>query len=162
MTPLILGSIVSGASSLAGGIVDAIQQKKQKSKLEAYQSDLNDWYKEEMATDYLDTSQAKSTLSLLRKNNKSELENLDNNLIKSGNTDEAKVAYAASLNNNYAEKVATLAGMDTEYKESIRDDYWKNSMNLLDRIDKVTVNDFGSKISPIGENIGDYIMSQYK
>lgn len=161
MIPLLIGGLVSGVSSLAGGIADAVQQNKKTKQLEKYQNDLDNWYKEEMATDYLDTSQARSTLSLLQKNKKSELDNLDNNQIKSGYTDEAKVAYAAQLNNNYADQVSKLAGLDTEYKSSVRKSYWDETSSLLDIADKISVKDIGAAVSPLGESIGDYMMSRY-
>lgn len=161
MLSLITGAAISGLSSIGGAIADSVQRKKEKKRLNSYQNSLDKWYQKEMSTDYLDTSQAKNTLSLISKRNKKELDAMNNTLIKSGNTDEAKVAYGSKINENYNDNITSLSAYDTAYKQAIKDRYWNTTSTIENQKNALRPKNLGSTISTLGEGIGDQFLSLY-
>ena len=88
----LIGSAVGALGSLFSGISARNQARKAEKQLEQRKADLQSEYAQEKNTDYLDTETARSTLALLRRQNKRAQEALNNNAVKSGASDEAKVA----------------------------------------------------------------------
>lgn len=121
-------------TSLLGGLFSGIGSRKQtrlaEKQLQQRKTDLNNWYAQEKNTDYLDTDAARSTLALLRRQNKRQMQALNNNAVKAGTSDEAKVAAAGRLNDSYADAVSRIAGMGTQRQDNLRRDYMNRSESL--------------------------------
>lgn len=55
---------------------------------------------------------------------------MNTNAVKSGATDEAKVAAANKLNKNYSQTLAQIAGLGEQHKDQVRRDYQARMDNL--------------------------------
>lgn len=134
-----LGSVAGGAlsagASILGGIFGGISTRKQLSKIEKglneKKDNLTKEYTQEKSTNFLDTDTARATLALLRRQNQQQAEAMNNNAVKAGASDEAKVAMAARLNRNYADAASQIAGMGTQYKQNLKNNY-QAQVNAVD------------------------------
>ena len=109
---LAIGAGISALSSIAGGVSANKRRKKADQILEDRRRRLDEWYQSEMNQPYLDRADSRAMLKRIRDYNEDELKALNTNAIKSGATDEAKVAAAGKLNKNYSQVVAQIAGLD--------------------------------------------------
>lgn len=148
LTAIGLGTSLLGG--LFGGIGARKQARKAEKQLQERKDNLNNWYAQEKNTNYLDTDAARSTLALLRRQNKRQMEALNNNAVKAGTSDEAKVAAAGRLNDSYADAVSRIAGMGTQYKDNLRRDY----MNRMDSLDNALFNVQMGKAQAMNDTIG--------
>lgn len=146
----LIGSAVGALGSLFSGISARNQARKAEKQLEQRKADLQSEYAQEKNTDYLDTETARSTLALLRRQNKRAQESLNNNAVKSGASDEAKVAAAARQNENYANAVSQIAGMGTQYKQRLKENYQQR----LDSLDNALYSTQMSKAQATSDMIG--------
>ena len=146
----LIGSAVGALGSLFSGISARNQARKAEKQLEQRKADLQSEYAQEKNTDYLDTETARSTLALLRRQNKRAQEALNNNAVKSGASDEAKVAAAARQNENYANAVSQIAGMGTQYKQRLKENYQQR----LDSLDNALYSTQMSKAQATSDMIG--------
>lgn len=125
-----IGSLVSGLSARS-------KAKKAEKQLLERRDALNKEYAQDKNTDYLDTEAARSTLALLRRQNRRAQEALNNNAVKGGASDEAKVAAAASQNENYANAASRIAGMGTQYKQRLKENYQRRRDSIDDQLTQV-------------------------
>lgn len=153
----IIGTAIGALSGIAGGITNAINNKKEQKIIDEKKETLTDWYNNEMATDYVDTDAAKSTLSLLRKQNKEVSDSLNNSMFKRGVSDEAKVALSSSLNDSYADAVSAMAGQDDAHKSSIQKQY-DSQLNALENKESTLKKSFGDSIASAGQYLGSGII----
>lgn len=110
MFPLIALAAISVASSIAGGISANKKQRKADQILSDRERNLKEWYNSEMNMPYLDRADSRAMLKRIRDYNEDELKAMNTNAVKSGATDEAKVAAANKLNKNYSQTLAQIAG----------------------------------------------------
>ncbi len=125
MLGLAIGTGVQALGSLVGGLVTRGREKKRQRSLDNEQNMLD--------SNYMDSENAKATLSMLHRQNKRTTEQVGNNLIRNGATAESRVATAAALNENYADTVSRLAVADEARKERDRDRYVEMSQNIASR-----------------------------
>ena len=92
MFPLIALAAISVASSIAGGISANKKQRKADQILSDRERNLKEWYNSEMNMPYLDRADSRAMLKRIRDYNEDELKAMNTNAVKSGATDEAKVA----------------------------------------------------------------------
>lgn len=149
LLPLILGG-AAGLGKIASGISAGNAAAKAEANLKARRDKAERQYLHDKNTDFLDTATAKSTLSALRKQNDRQMEANNNNSIRQGASDEAKVAMAGQLNENYADAASRLAGFGTQYKQQIEDRH----LRRLDSLDDALYNSQLNKPSALGM-IGD-------
>ena len=114
---LAIGAGISALSSIAGGVSANKRRKKADQILEDRRRRLDEWYQSEMNQPYLDRADSRAMLKRIRDYNEDELKALNTNAIKSGATDEAKVAAAGKLNKNYSQVVAQIAGLGDQHKD---------------------------------------------
>ena len=120
---MIAGPLISGIGSLIGGIRARKQTKEAEKEIRAEREKNRRWYEQQRNTNYLDTQEARSVLSSLRKQSEKQQEAMNNNLVRSGASDEAKVAAASALNQSYSDNVNRLAGIGTRYQDNIRREF---------------------------------------
>lgn len=125
-----IGSLVSGLSARS-------KAKKAEKQLLERKDALNKEYAQDKNTDYLDTEAARSTLALLRRQNRRQTEAMNNNAVKSGASDEAKVAAAGRLNDSYADAASRIAGMGTQYKQRLKENYQRRRDSIDDQLTQV-------------------------
>ena len=128
-----IGAILAGVSTLSslyGSIKSAQANNKQDQALKARDSELESWYNKEYNQDYLDKSEARGTLKILRDNNKETMKKASQNNAIKGASDEASVATADNINKDYSNKVAQIASYGTQDKDNIRREYIGQKMNL--------------------------------
>lgn len=147
--PLLVPAIIAGVSAIAGGISSASAAKKAKKaerQLQQRRDDAERRYLHEFNTDFLDTETAKSTLSSLRKGNQKQLDAANNDAVKQGTSEEAKVALAGKLNEGYSDAAARLAGFGTQYKQQLTDSH----LRRLDSLDNALYNSQLNKSTAMG------------
>ena len=146
----LIGSAVGALGSLFSGIGAWKQARKAEKQIHERKDALTTEYAQDKNTDYLDTEAARSTLALLRRQNRRAQEAMNNNAVKSGASDEAKVAAAARQNENYANAVSRIAGMGTQYKQRLKENY----QNRMDSLDNALYNIQMGKAQATGDMIG--------
>ena len=151
MFPVVLaiGAGISALSSIAGGVSANKRRKKADQMLEDRRRRLDEWYQSEMNRPYLDRADSRAMLKRIRDYNEDELKALNTNAIKSGATDEAKVAATNKLNKNYSQVVAQIAGLGEQHKDQIKQQYQARLDNLDNaryeaELGKISSNVFGT------------------
>lgn len=147
-----IGAGVSALGTLFSGLSARRQARKAERQLEQRKEALDKEYAHDKNTNYLDTESARSTLALLRRQNQRQQEALNNNAVKSGASDEAKVAAAGRLNESYADAVSQIAGMGTEYKQRLKENYQSRS----DALDDALLNVKLQKAQATNDMIGQF------
>lgn len=132
-----IGAGIAAIGSIASGISARRAAKKAEKQIGKQLAENDRWYAQEKGTNFLDTDSARSTLALLRRQNQQQTEAMNNNAVKAGASDEAKVATAAGLNQNYANAASQIAGMGTQYKENLRQDYMNRRDSLNNQLQQV-------------------------
>ena len=130
MLGLAIGAGVQALGSLVGGLVTRGRQKRREREIDNEQNMLDKWYRQSQNSSYMESENAKATLSMLHRQNRRTTEQLNNNLIRGGATAESRVATAAALNENYADTVSKLAIADQSRKERDRERYIEMSERL--------------------------------
>lgn len=116
-------AVLSLASSIYGQAKNAKAGKEQQKLIQQQQNDLSAWYKNNYYKDFLNTDIAKSVLSKLTNQFTDQANLLNNVSAKTGATYESNLAGKSALNKQYAQALANLLGMGTQYKDSIRQSY---------------------------------------
>ncbi len=149
--------LIAGAASLAGSIVSGISaanSSRAKSKiLNQREEEIQQWYNQESNTDILDTSAVKSALSSQRKQHKEQQRKLSDSVVSRGLSDEAKVAYAAELNDDYANTISNVAAQGDRRDREIESSY-RNEKNRLDNMRYEIQSAKSSAMSGLVDNIG--------
>lgn len=129
-----VGAIIGGIASAASGIFGAAAANKRRRQaereLEKQKKKLTQWRDAEMGTNYLDRADSRAALRRVFEYNKEAQKAANTNAIKSGMTDEAKVAQAAKLNGNYADVVSQIAGAGARHKDRVQQQYMDETRNL--------------------------------
>ncbi len=152
----IIGGGIAAIGSLFSGIRARKQARKAEKQINSWKAENRKWWEQERGTDYLDTAEARSVLSTLRNDNKKQQQALSNDVTRSGLSDEAKVAMAGQLNENYSANVNQLAGMGTQYKNNLRREYQAredqyNNLLYQTTMDKAnTASALGGMFSDVG------------
>jgi len=158
MLGLAIGAGVQALGSLVGGLVTRSREKKRQRALDDEQNMLDRWYEQSQNSNYMDSENAKATLSMLHRRNKRTTEQVGNDLIRNGATAESRVATAAALNENYADTVSKLAVADDTRKERDRDCYVEMSQNIASRRGNYTSSP-GDYISAATQSVGQTLTS---
>lgn len=116
--------------SLYGQYQSAKIGRKNDRMLDSRMNDLSAWYKNNYYKDFLQTDLAKSILSRFNTYFLDQSNILNNISAKTGATHEANVAGKSKLNKTYAEALAQLLGMGTQYKDNIQNRYDSRMDNL--------------------------------
>lgn len=134
MDPLTIAAIINGAVQVgAAGIGSWIgnnNRKKAEELMETRKQELGDWRDKELSNDFLDRADSQAALRQVRQNQKEQQEALATDAIKSGATDQAKVAMAAKNNEQYASTVSQLAGIGAQHKDNVQDQYLRYTQGM--------------------------------
>ena len=120
------GAIIAAAiSAVASGIGTAVANKRKREAEEKYaqqqQGLIND-IDNEINSNYLDRADSRNAIRKVTESNKEALRQLNTDAIRSGATDEAKVAMASQLNKRTADVVGDIAAIGEQHKDSLRRD----------------------------------------
>lgn len=126
---LIAGAISLG-TSIYGAVKNAKANKAREKEIGRRRDSLQDWYDKEYHQDYLDTSEARSSIRMMQEQMRDRKKATDQNNIVSGATDETKVATADKLNRNYGNTLTQLAGYGTRRKDALTQNYQAQQYNL--------------------------------
>lgn len=121
---LMLGAIIgAGINVVANGIGSWIANRKKKEAEENYEAairkEIGD-IDEEIGSNYLDSTTARNAIRKVTDANTESLRQLNTQAIRSGATDEAKVAMASRLNKGTAEVVGDLAALGEQRKDALK------------------------------------------
>lgn len=129
-----VGALIGGIGSAVSGIFGAAaanrRRRKAERELEKQKKKLTEWRDAEMGTNYLDRADSRAALRRVFEYNKEAQKAANTNAVKSGMTDEAKVAQAAKLNANYADAVSQIAGAGARHKDRVQQQYLEQTRNL--------------------------------
>lgn len=129
-----IGALIGGIASLGAGIFGSAAANKRRRQaereLEKQKKSLQEWRDAEMGTNYLDRADSRAAMRRVFENNKEAQKAANTDAIKSGMTDEAKVAQAAKLNENYADVVSQIAAAGAQHKDQVQQQYMGEKRNL--------------------------------
>ena len=126
----LIGGIASAASGIFGAAAANRRRRQAERELEKQKKKLAEWRDAEMGTNYLDRADSRAALRRVFEHNKDAQKAANTNAVKSGMTDEAKVAQAAKLNENYADVVSQIAGAGARHKDRVQQQYMDETRNL--------------------------------
>jgi len=126
----LIGGIASAASGIFGAAAANRRRRQAERELEKQKKKLAEWRDAEMGTNYLDRADSRAVLRRVFEHNKEAQKAANTNAVKSGMTDEAKVAQAAKLNENYADVVSQIAGAGARHKDRVQQQYMDETRNL--------------------------------
>ena len=126
----LIGGIASAASGIFGAAAANRRRRQAERELEKQKKKLAEWRDAEMGTNYLDRADSRAALRRVFEHNKEAQKAANTNAVKSGMTDEAKVAQAAKLNENYADVVSQIAGAGARHKDRVQQKYMDETRNL--------------------------------
>lgn len=126
----LIGGIASAASGIFGAAAANRRRRQAERELEKQKKKLTQWRDAEMGTNYLDRADSRAALRRVFEYNKEAQKAANTNAVKSGMTDEAKVAQAAKLNENYADAVSQIAGAGARHKDRVQQQYLDETRNL--------------------------------
>ena len=126
----LIGGIASAASGIFGAAAANRRRRQAERELEKQKKKLAEWRDAEMGTNYLDRTDSRAALRRVFEHNKEAQKAANTNAVKSGMTDEAKVAQAAKLNENYADVVSQIAGAGARHKDRVQQQYMDETRNL--------------------------------
>lgn len=108
--------------------------KKKKETQDAYEEGINKEIGEidkEIATNYLDRADSRNAIRQVTDATEESMRQLNTDAIRSGATDEAKVAMASKLNKNIANTVGNLAAVGEQHKDNLRNQRRSLRLGLL-------------------------------
>lgn len=119
-----IGAIIASAlSAVANGIGTHLANKKKTQAQEAYRQGIDkevEAIDNEINSNYLDRADARAAIRQVTNASEESLRQLNTDAIRSGATDEAKVAMASALNKNLANTIGTLAGVGEQHKDNLK------------------------------------------
>lgn len=143
-------------SQLFAGAKNASAMRKFRAYLDNRINETNTYYGSKLSQDYLDTEEAKSTLSAMRDGMKRNIQSLNNSGVAKGMTDEGRVAAAGEINDRFAQGMSRIAGQGTAYKDRLRSSWRAEKQALEDQKMGAQAADAG-KYAQMGSNISNAI-----
>ena len=127
MDPLTIGAIATGAvnlgTALFGKSQEAKKQRAYNNWLDKQQSQLDTWYNKEKNTKYLDTAEGSHMYNGMRRLLKERSNMVDNSLVKTGGSAEAKIAANAQAHETLANAAGNMSAKDTQRKQDLNTQY---------------------------------------
>jgi hypothetical protein len=112
-------AIGSGLASAYGSMKSAQANNASDALLKQRQSALQSWYDKEYNTNYLDTTEARGSLQVLKNDLTERQKKVNQNNVIKGASDEVNVASGDQAQKVYANAVTRLAGYGTQRKDMI-------------------------------------------
>lgn len=131
LTGLAIGTtLFNVGSSLFGKSEQARQQRKYNRWLDGQQTKLDAWYGKEKNTSYLDTAEGQNIYNGFRKLLKENDRRVDNSLVKTGGSTEAKLASKGKAQETMGNVAAQMSANDTGRKQQLDSQYISQSNHL--------------------------------
>lgn len=161
----IIGAIASIASSAIGS---SIANKRKAEAEKAYQDTINDQISDlndEINSDFLNSATAQNALRKLTDSNNETLRQLNTDAIRSGASDEAKVAMASKLTKQTANAVGDLSAIGEQKKENLKAQKRNLLLNLAQHqynqdSDTSGIDSMTSAISSAANSLGSAISAK--
>lgn len=129
------GAIIAAAiSAIASGVGTHLANKRKAQAQEKYERGINEEVAKidsELNSNYLDRADARNAIRQVTNATEESMRQLNTDAIRSGATDEAKVAMASKLNKNLAGTIGTLAGIGEQHKDNLRNQKRNLKLGLL-------------------------------
>lgn len=128
-----IGAGVSLGASIYGKHREAKERRRLNRFINQQSENLENWYRKESNTNYLDTAEGQSQYQGLRRMLRENTNRVDNSLVKAGGTAEAGVAARESAGKTVADATRQMAGMGTNRQMTLRNIYQgqKNSYDAM-------------------------------
>lgn len=134
MAPLVVAGVASAAASIGSSIWGALTGNRRRKRAERRRrqklQELKNWRDKELQKDFLDRADSQAAMRRVRDYNEQALEGMNTNAVKTGASEQSKVAAASKLNKNYADVISQIAGLSSQHKDRIQQQYWQASSDL--------------------------------
>ena len=126
---MVPGNLLSNPIKQAGsGIFNWLQKpglemQKSADLTQNQLGDLSGWYNSNINQDYMNSSEARSSIATLTEQVKRILAGYNNQAVATGATPEAALAAKTGAQSNMADMMAKLSGLGTQKKENVQRDY---------------------------------------
>jgi hypothetical protein len=145
-----IGSVFPGAGTAIGGVIGGAaglaydwfkkpgeEMKKVENMSQQQLGDLTSWYNQNYYKDYMDSAEARSSMSNLTEQVKKVLMGYDNQAVASGSTEESRLAAKTGVQSSMGDAMTRLAGLGTQRKAAMRGDYMNYSGLLSNQLANV-------------------------
>lgn len=160
MSAILIASLIGAGLSAASTGVGAMQSAKERKKATELQrkreSESKMFYEREYNKDYFDTATAKGLINRASIKMRDFGKQNQNSAIKTGATQENKIANAQSANANYSNLLSNIADQGTQYKQNVRNQYL-NQQNQFDNANMNSIEANAQSKANAGANIGKAI-----
>ena len=116
----LIGAAASGGSAAIGASKASKERKKTEDLINRRQQEARRLYDEEYNKNFLDTDQSRVVLNRTAEKMREFGKQNQNSAIKTGATQEAKIANAEAANRNQSDLLGKLVAQGTQHKENIR------------------------------------------
>ena len=156
MIPAIIGAAVAVGSAIYSGVKSAKARKAQKKLIEEQTRKNEEWYNKNYYSDYTQSAEVQSGLSMLRDQIRQNNKRSAGALAMRGGTDEARLAAQSEGNRTYGDAIRGIAGQATAYKRGIDTQNQQNQQNMLGMYMNMYGQDAGNanQLSQNGMNAG--------
>lgn len=129
--------LIGGLTSVMGGLVGGIMGNKQAAKAEKERAKatqaLTAWRDKVVNENVLDRADTLSMLKIYREQMDEQGRKFQNNAIKGGASEEAKVAYAQQANKGYADAVSKISAQAQSRKDMAEQEYMRGMVDIYNK-----------------------------
>lgn len=129
----IAGMAVSALGSIYGAVQANVNRKKAEGILEQQKADLQEWRDREMNTNYLQRADSQALLKDVREQGEEYMRSMNNDAVRAGMSDEAKVAMAQQANKAYSNAASQLAAAGQQHKDNV-ENTWLSQKDKYDQL----------------------------
>lgn len=126
--PLGLGMV---AGPLFGSLRNAAAVRAKKQEIAGYEGEVDDWYKQNINQDYLETNVGRSVVEQAKKDLEKRNRVAENQNVVTGGTAEAGLAAKTINQEQYSDVLSRLSAMGTAREDQIESRYRSQKMPLL-------------------------------
>lgn len=133
MLPAIIGAVISLAANAIGSAVGNSRKRRAE---EAYRREVEgeiEGLDNEIEGNYLDRADSQNVIRKTTEANKEALRQLNTEAIRSGATDEAKVAMASELTQGQADVIGNLAALGEQHKDRLKEERRRLRLGLAEK-----------------------------
>lgn len=129
----IAGMAASALGSIYGAVQANVNRKKAEGILEQQKADLQEWRDREMNTNYLQRADSQALLKDVREQGEEYMRGMNNDAVRAGMSDEAKVAMAQQANKAYSNAASQLAAAGQQHKDNV-ENTWLSQKDKYDQL----------------------------
>ncbi len=154
----IAGMAASALGSIYGAVKANVNRKKAEGILEQQKADLQEWRDREMNTNYLQRADSQALLKDVREQGEEYMRSMNNDAVRAGMSDEAKVAMAQQANKAYSNAASQLAAAGQQHKDNV-ENTWLSQKDKYDQLEIQNLLSTGEATQKMISGLGDALTS---